>query len=316
MINVRGKEMMLIEAHAHVWDKIHGRRFNTASNTPIGYGKTRIGDEVVQFLSPEFVDCRLPIEVLQGYEEILGFDKCVLLQTPCYGEQYEYLNKIIEKNPEKYVTVGVPNPQDRESYLQTAKLCFETFKNYKGLKFESPDIPFKMAAPENAFVFETLMKYDKYFVLDLGWGQGAEDYPIDDLLVVAKRYPDLKIILPHLGISHMWDPKESRTHECLKKTLSILDINENVWFDMSGLPMLVRAYDEYPYPSIVNRLKAVKEFGAIDRVMWGTDEPTALVACTYQQHLDLMTKHCDFLSDDELENILGKTADKVWFQST
>lgn len=304
--------MLLIEAHGHVWNNIHGRRFDTGTNTPIGFGKTLIAGEVEQFLPPEYADCRCPIEVLMGYGEQLGFEKAVLLQTPCYGEQYAYINDILKKYPGRFVTVGIPNPQIKEQYLADAKLCLGDY-GYKGLKFEAPDIPFDMTAKENAFVYEEIMKYDAYFMMDMGWGRGPHDYPIDDMLEIARRYPELKIILPHLGISHLWDPAEHKNYDCLKKTLSILERNQNVWFDLSGLPIIVGEFDEYPYPTITNTLKVVKECGAIDRLMWGTDMPTVLKACTYKQHLDIVTKHCEFLTDDELENILGKTAQKVWF---
>ncbi|RGY98597.1 amidohydrolase family protein [Clostridium sp. AM58-1XD] len=313
MIHVRGRDMLFIEAHGHVWDKIHGRRFDTGTNTPISYGQTLIAGEVEQFLPPEYADCRCPIEVMQRYEEILGFDKVVLLQTPCYGEQYEYINSILKKYPDRYVSVGVPNPQVKEEYLETARLCLGEY-GYKALKFEAPDIPFDMTAPENAFVYEEIMKYDAYFMMDMGWGKGPYDYPIDSMLEIARRYPQLKIILPHLGISHLWDPDEHKNYEFLKKTLSILNLNENVWFDLSGLPIIVGEFDEYPYPSIAGAVKTVKEQGAIGRLMWGSDMPTVLKGCTYQQHIDCITKHCDFLSDDELEDILGRTAQKVWFE--
>lgn len=312
MINVRGKDMLFIEAHGHVWDKIHGRRFDTATNTPLGYGKTLMGDKVIQFLPPEFVDCRCPIELMQAYEELFGFDKVVLLQTPCYGEQYEYINDIIAKNPDKYVTVGIPNPQIKEAYLETAKLCLGEYK-YKGLKFEAPDIPYDMTATENSFVYEEILKYDAYFVMDLGWGDGPYDYPIDEMLEIAKRYPDMKIILPHLGISRLWDPAEHKNYDCLKKTLSILESNENVWFDLSGIPMLVKKFDEYPYPTIGNILRVVKQKGAINNLMWGSDMPTVFVECSYKHHIECITKHCDFLTDDEMEDVLGRTAEKVWF---
>ncbi|MFA5447052.1 MAG: amidohydrolase family protein [Sphaerochaeta sp.] len=313
MITVRGKEMLFIEAHGHVWQKLHGRRFDTERLIPLEYGRVRIGDEEIQFLPPEVVDNVFTIEMLKTYEKLLGFDKVVLLQTPCYGEQYEYINSIIAKEPDRYVTVGIPNPQDKASYLETAKLCLGEYK-YKGLKFEAPDIPFDMVVEENQFVFEEIMKYDAYLMLDLGWGDGPYDFPIDDFLTVAKRYPDMKIILPHLGVSRLWDPEEAKSLDSLKKTLSVLEVNENVYFDCSGIPMLaVRAGQEYPFPVFTDAMKMAKKMGAIDRVMWGSDAPTVLVACTYQQHIDCLVNHSDYLTDDELENILGKTADRVWF---
>ena len=313
MIHVRGKDMLFIEAHGHVWEKLHGRRFDTETVVPVGNGRVRIGDEEIQFVPPEMTDCSCRIEVLQTYEKLLGFDKAVLLQTPCYGEQYEYINEIIRKNPEKYVTVGIPNPQIKESYLDMAKLCLEQY-GYKGLKFESPDIPFDMLAEENQFVFEEIMKYDAFFMIDLGWGDGPHDFPIDELLEVAKRYPQLKIMLPHMGVSRLWDPKEKGNLDSLKKTLSILNYNQNVYFDCSGIPMLAtRAGECYPWPLMTDVLKLAKAEGAIDRVMWGIDAPTVLVACTYRQHVDCVVDYCDFLTDDELEDLLGRTADKVWF---
>lgn len=312
MIKVREKSMLFIEAHAHVWNRLNGRRLD---KDLIGMtcGQIKVGDQIVQFLPPEFEDCRSSIEVFKLYEKLLGFDKVVLLQTPCYGPQYDYINEIIINNPDKYVTVGVPNPQDKNSYMKTAKLCLGEYK-YKGLKFECPDIPFDMVAKENAFVFETIQNYGAYCMIDLGWGKGPNDFPISALETVVTRYPDLTFIIPHLGISHLWDPNEHKNYNTLKRTMALLEKNENIWFDLSGIPMMVNSFDEYPYPKICNALKVVKDSGALNHVMWGSDYPTVLSACTYRQHIDFVIKHCDFMSDDEIENVMGKTAQKVWFE--
>lgn len=305
--------MLFIEAHGHVWKKLHGIRFNTCTLEPLKYGQVKIGEDKVQFIPIESTDCVFSYEHFHQYEKQLGFDKAVLLQTPCYGSQAEYINQIIADHPGRYVSVGLANPQDKQQYMKEAALCLDEY-DYKGLKFESPDTPFDMLAAENQFVFEEIIKRDKYFMLDLGWGDGPNDFPIDDLLTVAKRYPEMKIILPHLGVSRMWDPNESESLDSLRKTLSILEYNQNVYFDCSGIPMLAtRAGQDYPYPLIAKALKTAKEMGAIDRVMWGSDAPTVLVACTYKQCVDCITKYCDFLTDDEMENLVGKTANKVWF---
>ncbi len=132
MITLRGKEMLFIEAHTHVWDKLDGRRFNNRPHTPLSCGLTKTDDgEIHRFLPPEWNDLRSPFEIYQSYEKTLGFDKAVLLQTPCYGPQYEYVNAIMAKHPGKYASVGVPNPQDKKSYLETARLCLGEYK-YKG----------------------------------------------------------------------------------------------------------------------------------------------------------------------------------------
>ncbi len=313
MITLRGKEMLFIEAHTHIWDRLHGRRFDTLVNQPLSYGRTEMGGKTYQFLPPEWADVRSSFEIFQLYESMLGFDKAVFLQTPCYGPQYEYINKIMAEHPGRYASVGVPNPQDKQSYLETARVCLGEY-GYKALKFECPDIPFAMTDPDNAFVFETLMHYNAYCMIDMGWGDGPHDYPIDDMQVVVERFPDLTFIFPHLGVSRFWDPAESaNNYPSLRKTLAMLEKNANIWFDLSGIPIMTINFEEHPYPSVAATLKIVKEFGALDRVMWGSDYPTALKGSTYRQLVQSVANHCDFLTDNELENIMGKTADKVWF---
>ena len=62
MIHVRGKDMLFIEAHGHVWQKLHGIRFNYHKLQSIGYGMIKIGGEEYLFVPPEMKDNSCPIE--------------------------------------------------------------------------------------------------------------------------------------------------------------------------------------------------------------------------------------------------------------
>lgn len=312
MIRIGNKDCLFIDAHTHVWDKIHGTRFNGVPNVGLDCGKTLLGDQVVQFMPPPFTNARSSIEIYETYMELSGVDKAVLLQTPCYGPQSEYLNEIIAKNPGKYVTVGVSNPQDKETYIRDAELFLGTY-GYKGMKFEMPDIPFDLTDPKNAFIFETIAKYDAYCMVDMGWGNGPDDYPIEKMKEIVKRYKNLTFVFPHLGVSRLWDPKEQDNFDALKNTLSMLESNEHVWFDLSGIPMMVESFDEYPYPTIQRALKAFKDTAGMAHLMWGTDYPCVTKVCTYQQCIDYVLKHCDFITNAEMEALFGTTAQKVWF---
>ena len=48
----------------------------------------------------------------------------------------------------------------------------------------------------------------------------------------------------------------------------------------------------------------VEHIGA-DRLMWGTDMPFQNRHCTYRQSIDHIVKYCDFLSQEEMDLIMG-----------
>ena len=41
VINVRGKDMLLIEAHGHAWNRLHGRRLDTKKLVPWATAKSK-----------------------------------------------------------------------------------------------------------------------------------------------------------------------------------------------------------------------------------------------------------------------------------
>ena len=79
----------------------------------------------------------------------------------------------------------------------------------------------------------------------------------------------------------------------------------NVWLKVSYFHEL--AGEPYPFPSMRPYLKElVGRFGA-GRLVWGSNYPNSLRACTYRQARDFVAEACDFLSDDEKRKILGES---------
>ena len=155
------------------------------------------------------------------------------------------------------------------------------------------------------------MEADAIIVIDLGWGSGTYDFNLERLRKVLKKYPDIKMVLPHLGISRLWDLNQKYPFTILQDTLELLKINrENLWFDISHIQ---KFDDEYPYPRSCEILRVVKHTCGMERLMWGTDFPTVLRQCTYRQCLDLVIRHCDFLDPADLTMLLGSNALKVYF---
>lgn len=313
MIKVGGKDMLVVESHAHVWEEFKGQRFGDCSLIPVSYGKVTQGNEVIQLLPPEYADLSVKLEILMGYMDYCGVDKAVILQNPCYGDQREYVRDIVRKYPGKFVGIGMIDPRDKENVGKEIDILIKEF-DCKGVKMEIPDVPFIMDDPEYDFMWEKIIENDAIAAIDLGWGDGPYDFNIDRLRNVMNKYPNMKTVLCHLGVSRLWDLNQKYPFEKLQQTLSLLDINkDNLWFDLSGITFY-DYHDEYPFPRGQSILKAVKESVGMDRIMWGSDFPTAIKISTYKQCLDIVVKHCDFLTEKELEMVLGLNAMKIYFK--
>lgn len=137
--------------------------------------------------------------------------------------------------------------------------------------------------PEVFPIAEQLIAYDKPLLLHTFWksvGQLADETTADHVAKLAKRYPELKIIMAHLG------------GEAYHSIRAIANC-PNVWVDNSGT--LVGSND-------INY--AVKLLG-VDRVLFGSDMGIAF-AGPYGQILEAD------LTQEEREKILWKNTAKLF----
>ena len=62
---------------------------------------------------------------------------------------------------------------------------------------------------------------------------------------------------------------------------------------------------DYPYPEAQALIRALRDKFGAGRLVWGSDMPNVERFCTYKQSLDYVRRYCDFLSDDEMDRVLG-----------
>jgi len=74
MIKINGKEVKLIDAHTHIWNKYAGVKHGDIIVENLGYGKIKAEGNVERLLPSAFVDNRVPVEILLGYMEDIGID--------------------------------------------------------------------------------------------------------------------------------------------------------------------------------------------------------------------------------------------------
>jgi len=261
-------------------------------------------------MPPSFTTSTVSPEMVLEYMNSVQIDKAVLMQAPVYGVHNEYVAEVLAKYPDKFRGFALIDPRSKEApgkidYLaHTLKFC--------GVKFEVPDVPFWLDGKEYWPLWEKISEESLLVAFDLGWDKTENPYcfQVKQLAELMKNFPEMKVIVLHLGVSRLWDSNQKYPFPFLQQTLQLAEF-PNVWFEISCLPLLCEE-EEYPYPRAQQIIEiAYKEVGS-KRIVWGSDFPTVLQACTYRQTLNLIRNHCDFLTQKDKELILGKNAFELY----
>jgi L-fuconolactonase len=115
---------------------------------------------------------------------------------------------------------------------------------------------------------------------------------------IARRHPGLSVIVDHLGLE--LDTIYTTLHEAIAPTLALSQY-ENVAVKASALPCSVE--EGYPFPSIREALRETTDAFGPSRVFWGSD--MSRLPCTYASIVRCFREELDFLSDDQLGDVMG-----------
>lgn len=304
MINIDGRPVRVIDSHTHIWNEYKGMRLGYIQEENLGYGKIRHEGKVEKLLPPSFIDNQVPAEVLIGYMDDAGIDQSFILQNPCYGDQRAYVKSTLEKYPERFIgACGKIDPRDVDALPAEMDSLVSQY-GCCGYKIEVPDVPFWMDDDEHDFMWKKIADEDRLVVIDLGWGTTPYDFNIDRLENVLRKYPNIRMWVPHLGVSRLWDAEQKYPYPELQKFLKLFKLNKNLYTDNSAMPAYIE--EQYPEPRNVEIFKTVYETIGSERILWGTDFPTLLKYRTMEQMLSFATSCCDFLTFEDKENILSK----------
>ena len=126
----------------------------------------------------------------------------------------------------------------------------------------------------------------------------------EDLAAVAAANPTLPILLHHQGLVRAVDGPDSADLRSLERLAAF----PNIGVKVSGFYYGSAHWPEYPYLDQVAIFERIyRAFGA-NRLTWGSDYPVSpWVACTYAQTLEVVRRHCPFVSEADLPQILGDT---------
>lgn len=119
-----------------------------------------------------------------------------------------------------------------------------------------------------------------------------------------ERYPNMKIVIDHLGLPLIDAGFE---YPDFPNMLTLAEFPNTV-VKVSTLP--ARSLSGWPFPEVHEMIRQVLEAYGPRRMMWGSDhtQTKARNRATYQEEVDLYRKGLPFLSEEDKEWILGRTA--------
>ena len=301
--------MKIIDAHAHVVQCIAGTG-SQGELRPCGGGKAVYATgNMFQILPPEIGEYDATPEALLRVMDAHGVDKAVLLQGNYFGFQNLYTNEAMKKYPDRFTGAASYDPFSFQAEKIKAHLFDEL--GFKIVKFEVSSGSGLMANhPPVDLDGEVMHQCYRHaadrgliFVIDIGKPRSVS-WQVDALSRAVRGYPEMKFVVCHLLAPQLGDG------ELLKESLGKLAL-PNVWFDLAALCLNSRP-EEFPYPTARGYVKDAVDIAGADRLLWGSDMPSAMTRDSYQHFIDFIALHPDLRAEDK-EKILSTNAERLFF---
>jgi predicted TIM-barrel fold metal-dependent hydrolase len=284
--------MGFIDAHVHVWTP-------DTAHYPLAAAYKKDEMKPASFTPKELFEHTRPA----------GVDRINLIQMSYYGFDHSYMMDMIALYPDAFVGTAVIDPAGREPERLMAELArkrVRAFRIYPGL--EGGTKP-NTGTGERWLAAEG---YSKMFAAGARNNQALSCLinpdALPDLDRMCKQYPDTPVIIDHLcriGVDGTIRDKDV-------EALCAMAVHKRVMVKVGAFYALGKK--EPPYTDLAPLIrKVVKAFGA-RRCMWESDCPFQVEKDKYTDSLDLIRKRLDFLSDEERDWLLRRTAEEFFFR--
>lgn len=297
---------MITDAHVHIYEYINGYGKNGELRA-IGNGLARwASGDVVRLIPEGMGDKAFTVERLIEMLDENHVDKALLLQGNLYGFQNEYILESIRHYPDRLsgaCTVdpfSLNAPQILESLLEHEEFAATKFECSDSCGLMSFHPRFDLDGEVMEPLYQIVERKNATLVLDIG-SKGMNSYQPDAVARIAKRHPELKIVVCHL-LAHRKGERDE-----LRRELEGLRL-PNVWFDIAAVPWNTMPED-YPFPTALEYVRLAKETVGCEKLIWGSDAPGVIIHDSYEKILSYLD---DVLTKEEKKMIFSKNATEVY----
>lgn len=267
-----------------------------------------------------------PPENMIAFMDSVGVDKAILQAG--YMDMnycYKYFSDCIKEWPDRFIgTINLDydiekRKEHQESELEKLRFSVDdvdmrgVFRGYpKRFNSRIDDVKFDPYWEELS-----RLKIPQFFTRSGRITNTRKEYLdiLRGIKEVLTKFPKVVGILGHLGgnVRHPKDPNYTDTAQVLLPILRL----PNAYFEV-GYTLIYNNWDvwgkkyEYPYYLHEKLVKTIYDDVGAEKLLWGSDMPNIFRTCTYQQALDLVRLHLDFLTKNEKKLILGGNSAKLF----
>ena len=266
---------VMIDAHVHVWK--HDPAYPFAPDAKV----------------PPF---DATPETLLALMRANGVARTVLIQVIHYKWDNRYLARVLQQYPQYFRGVCRVDPQDPAAPDHLTRLTEEGFR---GVRL-SP-----AATPDGNWIRGPRMPplWRRCAELKVPMTILAPVTRLPDLAPLIEANPELDVVIDHMADCPLHRP------ELLQKLLDLARY-PRVYVKISDLWVVSR--QAYPYADAQEQLRQVHAAFGAQRLMWDTNWPVSLAQLPYARIVELYRDRLEFFSVKEREEVLYKTAQRVW----
>ncbi len=276
-----------IDAHSHIW-------------TPdVGHYPLARGFAAADMKPPSFT-----AEELLAHCRPAGVGRVNLIQMSFYEFDNRYMLDMIKHYPDRFVGTAVVNPLGDDPGREMEQLQRSGVRAFRIHPQYSKQPPGRWLEPPGyKIMFATAARTGQALSCLIDPGGFAE---VDRM---CQLYPATKVIIDHLGRIGV----DGVIRDVDIQSLCALAAHPRVFVKVGAFYALGRKTPPYlDLGPLIRRV--VQAFGA-RRCMWESDCPFQIVAAPYAESIALIRDRLDFLSKDDRDWLLFRTAEETLFRA-
>jgi L-fuconolactonase len=269
--------MRIIDSHAHIW--IHDQEYPWAPEE----------SDIPQYdARPDAL-----IEAMQAH----GVEQTVLVQYIKYKWDNRFVANVLKSYPSLFMGICRVDPLSPGGLDQLSYWTEE--QGFKGVRLGYlPDTHRDwLSDPYIVPLFKRAAALKVPVIMLMTPAR------LPDLAAVLERVPDVDVVLDHMADFIDEDNGD------LQKLLE-LSRYPRLYLKLSHLAVYSQA--GFPWPDTHALMQRVLQVYGAPRVMWGSDWPFSLATNTFAQSIAYVRDELKFLTQEDKEWILGRTALQIW----